>query len=143
MPYPANLFRAAMLTGYADIAQSLGLDAPRLIRRFGLGGLDLSDADLLIPATSAVELLEHSAIATGVEDFGLRMAAKRTLAHLGPIGVVAREEPTLRHAVKLFERHFRLYSETLILAFEDHGDIASLRLQLMLTCKEAYDRRSS
>ena len=124
-----------MLTGYVDIAESLGLDPRRLIKRFGLDGLDLSDADLLIPAASVLELLEYSATAAGIEDFGLRMAAKRTLAHLGPIGLVAREEPTLRHAVKLFERHFRLYSETLMLRFEDHGDVTSLRVQLMLTSK--------
>ncbi|MBR1159467.1 AraC family transcriptional regulator [Bradyrhizobium elkanii] len=133
MAVPTKLFRAAILTGYGDVANSLGLDARRLLRRFGLHGLDLDDANLLIPASSVVELLEHSATAAGVDDFGLRMAAKRSLAHLGPIGLVAREEPTLRQAIKLFERHFRLHSETLILHLEDHGDVASLGVQLMLT----------
>lgn len=133
MAVPANLFRAAILTGYADVADQLGLDARRLLRRFGLHGLNLADANLLIPASSVVELLEHSATAAGAEDFGLRMAAKRSLAHLGPIGLVAREEPTLRHAIKLFERHFRLHSETLVLHLEDHDDVACLGVQLMLS----------
>jgi AraC-like DNA-binding protein len=129
---PVNRFRAAVLTGYVEVAESLGLDAHRLIEKFGLAGLNLSDANALIPAGPAAELLEHSAAITGVEDFGLRMAAKRRLAHLGPIGIVAREQPTLRHALKMFERHFRLYSETVVLGLEDHGDVASLRVQLVV-----------
>lgn len=84
MVIPVNRFRAAILTGYFDVAESFGLDAQRLIRKFGLHGLNLSDANLLVPAGPVAELLEHSATVAGVEDFGLRMAAKRSLAHLGP-----------------------------------------------------------
>ena len=135
MAIPANLFRAAILTGYFDVARSLGLDTHRLIKSVGLHRLDLSDPDVLIPTVSVLELLERSAAAADVEDFGLRMAAKRSLAHLGPVGLVAREEPTLRHAIRLFERHFRLYTETIILNLDEHGDIASLRVQLMLATK--------
>jgi AraC-like DNA-binding protein len=132
MAIPANLFRAAILTGYFDVARAFSLDTHRLLKRAGLLGMDLSDPDVLIPVASVLDLLERSALAAGVEDFGLRMAATRNLAHLGPIGLVAREEPTLRHALKLFERHFRLYTETLVLDFREHGDVASLRVQLML-----------
>nr|WP_291608468.1 AraC family transcriptional regulator [Bradyrhizobium sp.] len=120
------------MTGYVDVAESLGLDARRLIKKFGLHGLNLSDANTLIPAGPAAELLEHSAAVAGAEDFGLRMAAKRSLAHLGPIGLVAREQPTLRHALRMFERHFRLYSETVILRLEDHDGVASLSFQLVM-----------
>ena len=70
-----------------------------------------------------------------MEDFGLRMAAKRSLAHLGPIGLVAREEPTLRHALKLFERHFRLRTENLVVNLVEHGDLGSIRIQLLLASK--------
>jgi len=135
MALPANLFRAAILTGYVDVAEELGLDARRLIKGAGLHQLDLSDPDVLIPAASVLDLLERSAAAAKVEDFGLRMAAKRSLAHLGPIGLVAREEPTLRHALRMFERHFRLYTETLVPILKEHGDIASLRIQLVVTTK--------
>ncbi|MCP2222657.1 AraC family transcriptional regulator [Bradyrhizobium elkanii] len=135
MAIPSNLFRAAILTGYVDVAEELGLDTRRLMKDAGLHRLNLSDPDVLIPASSVLELLEGSAAAAGVEDFGLRMAAKRSLAHLGPIGLVAREEPTLRHALRMFERHFRMYTETLILGLEEHGDIEHLRVRLLLVTK--------
>ena len=135
MALPANLFRAAILTGYVDVAKEFDLDTRRLMKDVGLRQLNLSDPDVLIPVGSVLELLERSAAAAGVEDFGLRMAAKRNLAHLGPIGLVAREEPTLRHALRMFERHFRMYTETLILGLEEHGDAASLRVRLLLVTK--------
>lgn len=135
MAIPANLFRAAILTGYFDVAKSFGLDTYRLTKQAGLHRLNLSDPDVLIPAASVLELLERSALAARVEDFGLRMAAKRSLAHLGPIGLVAREEPTLRHALKLFERHFRLRTENIALHLLEHGDLGSVRVQLLLATK--------
>lgn len=132
MALPANLFRAAILTGYVHVAEELGLDQRRLIRDVGLDQLNLSNPDVLIPVSAVLELLERSAAAAGAEDFGLRMAARRSLAHLGPIGLVAREEPTLRHALRMFERYFRMYTETLVLDLQEQGDIASFRVRLLL-----------
>jgi hypothetical protein len=101
---PANLIRAGNLTGYPELARSLGLDPQRLIRSVGLQRFDLSDADVMIPAAAMMELLERSAAAAGIEDFGLRLAAMRRLAHLGPVGLIVREEPTVRHAIIGAER---------------------------------------
>ena len=135
MAIPANLLRAAILTGYTEVAQSLGLDPHRLLKAVGLHRLNLSDADTLIPSEAVLKLLEHSASSANVEDFGLRMAARRSLAHLGPIGLVAREEPTLRDAIRLFERHFRLRTEMLVLTLREHDDIASLEIQIIFVTK--------
>lgn len=131
MAIPANLLRAAILTGYIEVAQSVGLDPYRVMKSVGLHRLDLSDADTLIPVAAVLELLERSAAAANVDDFGLRMAARRSLAHLGPVGLVAREEPTLRDAIRLFERHFRLRTEMLILNLREHNDVASLEVRIM------------
>jgi AraC-like DNA-binding protein len=131
MAIPANLVRAAILTGYAEVARSVGLDPHRVMKGVGLHRLDLSDADALIPVAAVLELLERSAAAANVDDFGLRMAARRSLAHLGPVGLVAREEPTLRDAIRLFERHFRLQTEMLILHLEEHDDVASLSVRIV------------
>ncbi|WP_036049298.1 AraC family transcriptional regulator [Bradyrhizobium sp. Tv2a-2] len=135
MAIPANLLRAAILTGYAEVAQSLGLDPYRVMKSVGLHRLDLSDADTLIPVAAVLELLERSAAAANVDDFGLRMAARRSLAHLGPVGLVAREEPTLRDAIRLFERHFRLRTEMLILNLEEDDDVASLAVRIMFATR--------
>lgn len=132
MPRSASLVRAATLTGYADVARSVGLDPRRMLRSVGLHPFRLDDPDVLIPAARVLELLERSAEMAGVEDFGLRLATKRQLAHVGPISLLLREEPTVRHAIRAFERHFRLYSETFAFQLEERGETAILRAQLSL-----------
>ncbi len=135
MVMPQHLIRAAILTGYIDVARSVGLDPYRLLKGAGLQRVDLSDADSLIPVADVMEILERTAEAGNVYDFGLRMAAQRSLAHLGPVGVVAREEPTLRDAIRLFERYFRLRTELLVLGLEEHGDVTSLEVKLLIATK--------
>src|SRR5690348_14505234 len=68
------LARAGFLTGYEELARSLGLDPRVLIRSVGLDRFNLNDPDALIPAAAANELLERSTDAAGIEDFGLRLA---------------------------------------------------------------------
>ncbi|TMH52702.1 MAG: AraC family transcriptional regulator, partial [Betaproteobacteria bacterium] len=71
MPY---LARSQILTGYAPLARSLGLSPERLARLVGLDLSTLNDLDSRIPARAFAELLERSAEAAKVEDFGLRLA---------------------------------------------------------------------
>ena len=133
MPKTANMVRAATLTGYADVARSVGLDPRGMLKSVGLHQFRLDNPDVLIPAMRVLALLERSAAAAGIEDFGLRLATKRQLAHVGPISLLLREEPTVRHAIKAFERHFLLYSETFAFQLVERGDTATLRAQLTFT----------
>jgi AraC-like DNA-binding protein len=126
---PANLIRAGTLASYVPLAHSLRLDAPRLLQSVGLDRFDLSDVDALIPARAATELLERSAEAAGIEDFGLRLATMRNLADLGPVGLLVREEPTVGHAIRAAEQYLRRYSEAIAFRLDQHETIAVLRVQ--------------
>jgi AraC-like DNA-binding protein len=125
------LARAGMLTGYEELARSLGLDPRALARSVGLHRFNWNDPDALIPAAAASELLERSAEAAGIEDFGLRLATTRNLAQLGAIGLIVREEPTVGHAIKAAEDYFRLHSETLSFHLDEHDKIAVFRIQYL------------
>jgi AraC-like DNA-binding protein len=125
------LTRAAVLTGYDDLARSLGLDARALVRSVGLHRFNWTDADTLIPAAAANELLERSADAAGIEDFGLRLATTRNLAQLGAIGLIVREEPTVGHAIKAAEHYFRTHSETLSFHLDERDRIAVFRIRYL------------
>ncbi len=131
MPNRVDLVRAQMLASYRDLARSLKLDAPRLLRDVGLHRTDFSDAEALIPAAAASELLEQSAEAAGVEDFGLRLAATRTLAQTGPVGLLVREEPTVGHAIRAAERYFRLHSDALSFRLDEYDNAAVLRIEFL------------
>ena len=121
------LARSAALTGYADLARSLGLDPIRLVGEQGLPAGCLTNPDLWIPAFAVGHLLESAAQASGVMDFGLRLAETRRLSNLGAIGLVLREQPTLRRALEAMISYSWAQNQALTLKLEILGDIAILR----------------
>ena len=127
MPY---LARSQILTGYAPLARSLGLSPERLARLVGLDLSTLNDLDSRIPARAFAELLERSAEAAKVEDFGLRLAESRDVGILGPIGIVIYQEPDLRSALRSLVRYLPVHNESLALCLEEERGIALLSLEV-------------
>lgn len=124
--------RSASLSGYVDLAQSLGLDAPRMLRRVGIAPRALDDPETLIPVEAVRALLEESAQASGVEDFALRLASGRTLSNLGPISLILKEEPTPRQALDTLCRYLRLLNASLITRIEELGDTITIREEMLV-----------
>jgi AraC-like DNA-binding protein len=118
--------RTNTLTGYAQLARSVGLDPAALAAGVGLDIADLDVADRWIPAAPVARLLQVSADTSACEDFGLRMAGLRRLGTLGPLGVVLREEPDLRSVLDLLVRYERVYNEALHLRVEKADVAASI-----------------
>jgi AraC-like DNA-binding protein len=127
-----GLIRSASLTNYADVARRVGLDPGRMLRECGLPPRCLVDADIKIPMDAARRLLEISAERSGAEAFGLLMSEARRLSNLGPLGLLVREQPTLRLAVEAFVRYGRRLNEALLLAIEEAGDVVVLREELVV-----------
>ncbi|MGM9427615.1 AraC family transcriptional regulator [Hydrogenophaga sp. MI9] len=133
MDYPyLPVVRSASLAGYLDLAQSVGLDARAMLRRAGLSPRSLEDPETPLSATAVRALLEDSAQASGVEDFGLRMAGRRQLANLGPISLVLKEEPTARAALDTLCRYLRLLNASLLTRVEDHGAMVIIREEILV-----------
>ncbi|MDQ8729734.1 AraC family transcriptional regulator [Bradyrhizobium sp. LHD-71] len=135
MAKPLSFVRAGTLAGYVDLARTLQLDAFALLKSVGLHRFDLSDVDTLIPASAVSELLERSADAADIEDFGLRLAVIRSLAHIGPVGLLVREEPTVGDAIRAAERYLHRYSDAMEFRLEEHADLAMLRVQFLATTR--------
>src|SRR5262245_16434411 len=93
------LVRSASLTSFGDVAAQCGLDARELLREVGLPARCLDDPDLMVSAHLVRNVLELAAKRSGEYAFGLRMAEFRRLSNLGPLGMLIRDEPTLRHAL--------------------------------------------
>jgi len=123
--------RSAVLTNYAELARSVGLDPQAMLASVGLNVASLASPDLRIPAEAVLQLLEQSALASGEEAFGLRLAETRRLSTFGLLGVLARDEPTLRHVLGTFIRYGRLHNQALSAELEECGDVAVLRQDLL------------
>lgn len=126
-----RLVRGASLNGYVELMKSLGLDPGTFLRKAGLSAQLLRDPEALIPSHSLRELLELTASATGMEDFALRLAARRTFGSLGPISLVLKEEPTPRQALDTLCRYLRLISTALVVRIEEAGQTVVIREDLL------------
>jgi AraC-like DNA-binding protein len=127
-----HFIRCGSLTSFPDIAREAGLDPARLLREFGLPRDCSDEPDLMVPIEGVALLLEAAAARSGIEAFGLRMAEARKVSSLGPLGLFAREQPTLRDAVAALAHYARLLNEALILHIEETGEIAVLREELLV-----------
>jgi AraC-like DNA-binding protein len=120
--------RYASLSGYLELAGSLGLDGAALMSAVGLDPLGLATPDEWVPAVRASRLLELSAHESGHDDFGLRLGEYRQLSMLGPLSLVLRQEPTLRDALALLLRYEHTYNEAIRVRLSDANGLGTLRL---------------
>lgn len=130
-PSSSRLIRSASLGGYADLMRSLGHDPSTLLRAAGLSARLLDNPETRIPIHSVRVLLETAARTTGVEDFALRLAARRSFSDLGPISLVLKDEPTPRQALDSLCRYLKLLSAGMIVRIEDAGANVLIRQELM------------
>jgi AraC-like DNA-binding protein len=127
-----GLIRSASLTHFEEVARRAGLDPGGMLREFDLPKRCLVDPELKVPIDSVRELLETAAERSRVEGFGLLMAEARRLSNLGPLGLLVREQPTLRLAVEAFVHYGRRLNEELLLEIEETGDVVVLREELIV-----------
>src|SRR3954463_5761333 len=127
-----GLIRSASLTHYTDVARGAGLDAHRMLSEFGLPPRCLTGPELMIPIAAVRRLLEASAERSGVESFGLRMAEARRLSNLGPLGLLIREQPTMRLALEALVRYSNRLNEALFLTIEESQEVVVLREELIV-----------
>jgi AraC-like DNA-binding protein len=136
-----HLIRGACLTGYGEVARSLGLDPFALAREAGVDRAWLADPDIKIPVEAPARLLEMSAAAAGVEDFGLRMAETRSISNLGPVALAVRDMATVREAVEAAIRYVSLHNEALLVALEATGDVVIFKCDLLAE-RRAFGRQA-
>src|SRR5215475_13835950 len=124
------LIRGAVLTGYVEVARSVGLDPYRMIDDCGLPAACLTDGEVKVPAIAVGRLLEHSARKSGKPDFGLRLADRRTLSNLGALALLVREQPTIRKALEVLVGYMFLHSESLVVRLQEQNGLVVLSLAI-------------
>jgi AraC-like DNA-binding protein len=124
---PAAQVRAATLTHFASVATACGLDPRALVAEVGLPSSCLDDPDLMLPAARVGRLLELAARRAPEPAFGLRMAMSRRLSNLGPLGLLMRDQPTLRHALGALVRHIHMHNQAMSIALEEADGWVTIR----------------
>ncbi|MCP4617487.1 MAG: AraC family transcriptional regulator [Bradyrhizobium sp.] len=126
----SDLIRSATLTHYPEVAQSVGIDPRAMMRKVRLPLETLERPDLRIAVASMRRLLEASAAASGVEEFGLLMAERGSLANLGPVALVVREQATIGDALNALARFIHIHHEGMRFLIDPQGDIVTVTIHL-------------
>jgi AraC-like DNA-binding protein len=121
------LVRAASLTNYSEVARAGGLDPARMLSDVGLSPSVLREPDLMIPVERVGQLLHASAIKSGNESFGLCMAESRLLSNLGAVGMLIRDQATLRDSLEVLMRYQTLLNGSLSLMIEESAGVVVIR----------------
>jgi AraC-like DNA-binding protein len=124
----SHLARSAGLTGFVELALAVGVDAYRIAGEAGVPAAALTDPDVPIAAEAINRMYDLAAERSGVDDFALRIVEGRRLSNLGAIGLVAREQPTVRKALDQLARYIWLQNDAYSVHLEETGDIAILRI---------------
>lgn len=122
--------RAATLANYIEVAYSLGLDGPRLLREAGIAPEWLSNSERRLPASAIIGLLDRSAELSGCEAFGLLLAERRTFSSLGPLSLLLERLANVREVIQAtidFSRHL---NDVVRLSLDDVGDTCLVRVDL-------------
>ena len=123
--------RAAVLTNYIEIAESVGLDADAMLARAGLSRAILANPDTLIDGGIAARLVEESALESGCMGFGLLMAESRPISGLGALALLFRHQRTLRDAIRVLIRYQHVLAETLVISLEEGPETALIRTDIV------------
>lgn len=126
-----KLHRSACLTNYPDLARALHIDPMEQLRRVDINPACLTNPDTMIPVSAFIQLLENSAHAAGVENFGLRLAEGRQISNLGPLAIVLKSQPTVRKALEALRTYGHLQAEAVMLLFEEEGGMLTIREELL------------
>ena len=124
----SQLGRSAGLTGYLELCRELGLDAYQFVAAVGLPAAVLTDPDLRVSVELMGRMYEMAAEQSGVEDFALRVAENRRISNMGAVGLVIREQPTLRKALAAYARFQWLQNDAYSIVTQEFGDQAILRI---------------
>jgi AraC-like DNA-binding protein len=95
-----------------------------MLRSVGLPLASLRDLDTRISVDAVCRLLEASAEASGIEDFGLRLAYMGGLTNLSPVALVVREQPTLGVAMETLARYVHIHTDAVRPRIERHDNLA-------------------
>ena len=125
------LVRAAALTNYSEVARAAGLNPERMMMDAGISPSVLHEPDLMIPVERFGRLLQASATLSGNESFGLCMAESRLLSNLGAVGMLVRDQATLRNALGMLMRYQPMLNGAQSLGVEECGELVIIREALI------------
>ncbi len=96
------------LSALPEVLAELGVDLKEFLAQAGLEQSLFANPDHVISYVALGRLLRDCVVATGCDDFGLRVGMRQSIAVLGLAGYVAASAPTVREALQIIISSLRL-----------------------------------
>lgn len=125
------IVRSATLDGFDKLCSAHGLDGPALLRQAGLDPRSLRDPQTPLAAEAVHALLENSSRLSGLSDFGLRLAAQRTFASLGPVSLLIKGQASVGEGLRTLLDYLRLLNPSLRVSLVPRGQWVVLQEELL------------
>lgn len=138
-----SLIRGTALQGYAELVGELGGELPPLLDLAHLPAAAVGDHDSFISYRSVVTALEAAAAATGVDDFGRRLATRQGIEILGPLGVAARTAGTAGAALQAIEQYMTVYSPAIAITVTAPAGARIAQLEWRIVVRRAPPHRQA
>jgi AraC-like DNA-binding protein len=118
----------------------VGIEPTAMLRRANLPqDVDLNP-DVAVPEERVRSLIANTAIAARRPDFGLLMGLSFQLSMKGPLGLLLREQPTVRKAIDVLARYLRNQTNTVDIQIEEF-DGALVFMPILLSPRSRTDRQ--
>ena len=111
-----------------------------MLRKVGLPVSALDHPDYRIPVDRVQTLMTESAVAADCEDFGLMVGRAFKLSMKGPLGLLMREQPTVRQAVEALRRYLRYQNDSVEIRTEPAEEGGVWFAPVQLGARGAGDR---
>lgn len=131
--------RRGSLSGFPQVVSRAGSDPCQLLQSVGLPADALQSPDELMPVTTLVRLLNHTAQQPGLADIGLQLAQQQGPEILGVLGRLLVSSKTLRQYFYAVQRYMVLHNQAEHWRMQLHGDV--LAIQRFEHCHTGLDAR--
>lgn len=118
--------RVGGLAELPALLRELRADPGTVLAGAGLHARALSDADDTIPCLAAARLLDRAASQTGCAHIGLLIGERCFLSHLGALGQLMRNAPTVGDALRCLSVFQRLHSDVDAVFVLNHEHMVAL-----------------
>jgi AraC-like DNA-binding protein len=129
------VIRAGALRGYCELVRELAGRPERLLKECRIHPSSLDDEDTLVPLHAHVRLLETTAQALRVGDFGMRLGRRQDIGILGPLSLAMQHARNVAEALQYASRRLFVQSQAVGFSVVQHGkrpsDPVELRIEFV------------
>ncbi len=133
--------RAGSMTGFASLVTRYGGNPDGLLSASGIDPRLLDNPENRLPLNTVATVLERTAQALKVPDFGLQLAGYQDISVLGAVALIVMNSTTIGEALDSITKYMAYHTPGGRLKIDDHERKTHVRLHYDLMLNEAVPRR--